>query len=29
MLSRADRIDAVMSEDFDAMVFGAQRVIRM
>ncbi|PBK80429.1 PIN domain-like protein, partial [Armillaria gallica] len=29
MLSRADRIDAVMSEDFDAMIFGAQRVIRI
>ncbi|SJL16477.1 uncharacterized protein ARMOST_20003 [Armillaria ostoyae] len=29
MLSRAGRIDAMMSEDFDAMVFGAQQVIRI
>ncbi|SJL11645.1 uncharacterized protein ARMOST_15051 [Armillaria ostoyae] len=29
MLSRLDRIDAVMSEDFDAMLFGAQRVFRI
>ncbi len=29
MLSGVGHIDAVMSEDFDAMVFGAQRVIQM
>ncbi|SJL02376.1 uncharacterized protein ARMOST_05703 [Armillaria ostoyae] len=29
MLSGVGHIDAVMSEDFDAMVFGAQRVIRI
>ncbi|KAK0457943.1 PIN domain-like protein [Desarmillaria tabescens] len=29
MLSKAGRIDAVMSEDFDAMLFGAQCVIRI
>ncbi|KAK0460352.1 PIN domain-like protein [Armillaria novae-zelandiae] len=29
MLSKLGLIDAVMSEDFDTMVFGAQRVIRI
>ncbi|PBK68330.1 PIN domain-like protein, partial [Armillaria solidipes] len=29
MLSRLGRIDAVISEDFDTMIFGAQRVIRI
>ncbi|KAK0437442.1 uncharacterized protein EV420DRAFT_1651993 [Desarmillaria tabescens] len=29
MLSRLGRIDAVMSEDFDTMLFGAQQVIRI